>query len=92
VPSARCGTLLGDGATPSLDQRQRALYRRRIERIAELLTAALGVSIADTVLVAGYQIEACHPIVRPIELARRVRQYSFAEYRQRNGVRFVQAS
>jgi hypothetical protein len=34
------------------------LYRRRVERAAELLTAALGVSIADTVLVAGNQIAA----------------------------------
>jgi hypothetical protein len=41
---------------------QRALYRRRIERIAELLTAALGGSVADTVLVAGDQIEARHRI------------------------------
>jgi hypothetical protein len=53
---------------------QRALYRRRIERIAELLTAAppvphpLGASVSDTVLVAGDQIAARYRMVRQVWL------------------------
>ena len=78
---------------------QRALYRRRIQRIAEAADRRPSVAVAEAVLVAGDEIEARLRMVGEIGLARRVRVKERCAlhpvfvlridlHRQRTGVRF----